>query len=113
MRYQAALRPDLGGRTESPPPGLASRIRGNDVSDGVFPRSAAACPASDILRNLCKLIGDGAPALFKAHFLMLLHGRFVPMPGDPPVARAFAFGLAAENTEAEGDRKSKRLNSHH
>src|SRR3546814_19021947 len=80
MRYQAALRPDLGGRTESPPPGLASRIRGNDVSDGVFPRSAAACPASDILRNLCKLIGDGAPALFKAHFLMLLHGRFVPMP---------------------------------
>src|SRR3546814_9750419 len=81
MRYQAALRPDLGGRTESPPPGLAGRIRGNDVSDGVFPRSAAACPASDILRNLCKLIGDGAPALFKAHFLMLLHGRFVPMPG--------------------------------
>src|SRR3546814_15743308 len=75
-----------------------SRIRGNDVSDGVFPLSAAACPASDILRNLCKLIGDGAPALFKAHFLMLLHGRFVPMPGYPQVARAFAFGLDAETT---------------
>src|SRR3546814_14545844 len=33
---------------------------------------------------------------------MLLHGRFVPIPGDPPVARAFAFGLEAENTEDEG-----------
>src|SRR3546814_18931578 len=33
---------------------------------------------------------------------MLLHGRFVPMPGDPPVARAFAFWLEAENTEDEG-----------
>src|SRR3546814_15969367 len=48
MRYQAALRPDLGGRTYSPPPSLASR-NGGRVRSAVAVRFA---PPSRILRAL-------------------------------------------------------------
>src|SRR3546814_8050648 len=48
MRYQAALRPDLNGRTYSPPPSLASR-KGWRVRSAVAVRFA---PPSRILRAL-------------------------------------------------------------
>src|SRR3546814_1023555 len=48
MRYQAALRPDLGGRTYSPPPSLASR-NGGRVRSAVAVRFA---PPSRILRAI-------------------------------------------------------------